>query len=502
MYDDLKAAYHANSDLPGICLGGIIVNDQLINDAPVHLLLRSFNRHGLISGATGTGKTKTVQVLCEQLSLAGIPSLVMDIKGDLSGLAMPGDLTESIQSRCNTLKIDWMPIDNPVEFLTLSELQPGSMLRSTVYELGPLLFSRLLGLNDTQEGIITVLFHYAKAEKIPLIDLADMKNLLSVIGSEEINQTILSLYGSISKLSLGAILRRIIELESQGGDGLFGEPAFDVTDLFRVNSHGLGYISILRLNEIQEKPQLFSTIMLRMLSDVYKKMPELGDTNKPRLAIFFDESHLLFSNATKALLNLLDTVVKLIRSKGISLIFCTQTPSDLPESVLSQLGFKIQHALRAFTPKDRKNLKLIAQNFPYSDYYPTEQLLTSLKIGEALITAPDENGQPTPLIQCRLRPPQSRMGILTASELTEVNEKSQLTIKYAKRPSRLTEKNKQDKQVLSGPHSKSTSKESKVRSGSSIMRAITKNVLFRQIVRQIVQELMRSLFFALGIKKK
>ena len=378
MYDDLRNPYQAGN-LPSLLIGGIIVNNQLIADAPVNLVLKSFNRHGLIAGATGSGKTKTIQVLSEQLSLAGVPSLVMDIKGDISGLAMPGDDNDAIKARAQSLNLPFTPRGFPVEFLTLSASHTGVPLRSTVSAFGPILFSRMLGINETQEGAVTVLFEYAKEEKLPLITLADVRSLLQYLQSDEGKKKIEARFGSLASSSIGTIVRKIVELESQGGEKFFGLPAFDVVDLVRTNNQGLGVISILRLLDMQDKPKLFSTFMLKLLSDVYAKMPELGDPDKPKLVLFIDEAHLIFSSATKALLNLMDTMVKLIRSKGVGLIFCTQTPNDIPDSILSQLGLKAQHALRAFTAKDRKAMKLVAQNFPPSTYYQTEELLTALR---------------------------------------------------------------------------------------------------------------------------
>lgn len=502
MYDDLRIPYQAGA-LPSLRVGGILVKDKLIPDGPVNLILKSFNRHGLIAGATGSGKTKTIQVLSEQLSLAGVPSLVMDIKGDISGLAMPGVATDALVARSQSLNITYAPRGFPVEFLTLSESHSGVPLRSTVSDFGPILFSRMLDVNDTQEGVVTVLFQYAKEEKLPLIDLADLKSLLQYVQTDEGNAKIESRFGSVANTSVGTIMRKIIELETQGGDEFFGEPAFDVMDLVRTNSQGLGIISILRLLDMQDKPKLFSTFMLKLLSDVYRRMPELGDPDKPKLVLFIDEAHLIFNNASKALLSLLDTMVKLIRSKGIGLIFCTQTPNDIPENVLSQLGLKIQHALRAFTAKDRKAMKLVAQNFPPSDYYETEQLLTALGIGEALLSSLDGKGQPTPLIQCMMRAPESRMGILSESEITQVINQSTLYPKYSqRRDSNSAREILMAQKKSSDTVESSSAKKEKKSDGESIVTAMTKNTLFRQIVRQIFREMTNAIMTALGLKKR
>ncbi|CAM2820939.1 helicase HerA-like domain-containing protein [Legionella worsleiensis] len=502
MYDDIRIPYQAGT-LPALLLGGIELDHQLIADAPVHLVLKSLNRHGLVAGATGSGKTKTIQVLSEQLSLAGVPSLVMDIKGDISGLAMPGDATESLIARSKSLHLEYTPRGFPVEFLALSESHPGVPLRSTVADFGPVLFARMLDVNETQEGVITVLFEYARQTQLPLIDLADLKSLLQFGQTDAGKKQIEAKFGGVAASSVGTIMRKIIELESQGGDQFFGEPAFDVLDLVRTTPQGLGIISVLRLLDMQDKPKLFSTFMLKLLSDVYKTLPELGDPDKPRLVLFIDEAHLIFSHASKALLSLLDTMVKLIRSKGVGLIFCTQTPNDIPESVLSQLGLKIQHALRAFTAKDRKAMKLVAQNFPPSEHYDTEQLLTALRIGEALVSSLDGKGQPTPLIQCMIRAPESRMGVLTDEELKQHVAASSLYPRYGQRQERhsakdilMAKSNEANQERSVNSPNNSPDKE------TSVITSVTKNTLFRQIIRQIVRDMTRALMTALGIKKR
>lgn len=502
MYEDLRAPYQEGK-LPTLQLGGILMAGELLKDAPVHLVLKSFNRHGLIAGATGSGKTKTIQVLCEQLSLAGVPTFVMDIKGDVSGLAMPGESSEFLETRSRSLDLSYNPKGFPVEFLTLNSSHPGVPLRSTVADFGPVLFSRMLDVNETQEGVVTVLFEFAKQEQLPLIDLNDLKSLLQYVQTDDGNAAITSRFGAVASSSVGTIMRKIIELESQGGDEFFGQPAFNVTDLLKTNAQGFGVISILRLLDMQDKPKLFSTFMLKLLSDVYRTMPELGDPEKPKLVLFIDEAHLIFNNASKALLNLLDTMVKLIRSKGVGLIFCTQTPNDIPDNVLSQLGLKIQHALRAFTAKDRKAMKLVAQNFPPTQYYQTEQLLTGLGIGEALVSGLDAKGQPTPLIQCMNRAPESRMGILTEQELAQVVASSSLYPYYSKR-----QESRSAKEILSAKKASEVKPELKnsdvVRESKepSIVTAVTKNTLFRQIVRQVMRDLMRAMMSALGIKRR
>lgn len=498
MYDALRTPY-LTSKLPSVLLGGIVVDNQLIPDGPVNLVLKSFNRHGLIAGATGSGKTKTIQVLSEQLSLSGVPSFIMDIKGDISGLAMPGSADPALISRSQSLDIPFTPRGFPVEFLTLDTADTGVPMRSTVNEFGPLLFSRMLDINETQEGVVTALFEYAKQEKLPLIDLSDLKSLMQFAQTDEGKAKIEASFGSIAATSLGTIMRKIIELESQNADEFFGEPAFNPMDLVKTTADGLGVISIVRLLDMQDKPKLFSTFMLKLLSDVYRQMPELGDPDKPKLVLFIDEAHLIFNNASKALLSLLDTMVKLIRSKGVGLIFCTQSPNDIPENVLSQLGLKIQHALRAFTAKDRKAMKLVAQNFPPSTFYKTEDLLTSLGIGEALLSALDSKGQPTPLVQCKIRAPESRMGILTQQELVQIVSASSLYPRYSQRI-----ENNSAKEILAAQQQAAPPPVDKKQAAEepSMITTVTKNTLFRQIIRQITRDLMKAVMNALGIKKR
>lgn len=502
MYDDLRRPYQVN-DVSVLQLGSILMDGQVLSEAPVNLVLKSLNRHGLIAGATGSGKTKTVQVLAEQLSLAGVPSLVMDIKGDVSGLSMPGENNERLFSRNQSLNLAFNPRSFPVELLTLTESTPGVPLRSTVDDFGPLLFSRMLGLNEAQSGVMTIVFEYAEQENLPLIDLNDVKSLLQFLQTDEGKYAIESSFGLVSSASIGAIMRKLVELASQGGAEFFGEPAFDVRHLIQLNEQGEGIISILRLLDMQDKPLLFSTFMLKLLSDIYRQMPELGDPDKPKLVLFIDEAHLIFKQASKALLSLLETMVKLIRSKGVGLIFCTQTPNDIPESVLSQLGLKIQHALRAFTAKDRKAMKLVAQNFPPSNYYQTEHLLTSLGIGEALVCALDAKGQPTPLVHCLIRAPESRMGILTDAELTSEMRRSRLYPQYQQRQDRqsayeLLEKRKSQEK----PVEPSASKPVRDKQDPSMIETVTKNTLFRQVIRQLFRDLTRELLVLLGLRKK
>jgi len=412
-----------------ILLGGAILDGETLNNAHVKIPLKTLNRHGLIAGATGTGKTKTIQVLSEQLSSFGIPVLMMDIKGDFSGIAKEGEEKSFITERHQKINIPYQTAHFPVELLSLSE-QSGVRLRATVSEFGPVLFSRILDLNDTQAGVVSIIFKYCDDNKMPLLDLKDFKKVINYI-TEEGKEEITSSYGKISTSTTGIILRKIIELEQQGAELFFGEMSFDIDDLMRIDENGKGYVNILRLTDIQDKPKLFSTFMLSLLAEIYQQMPEKGDADQPELVIFIDEAHLIFKEASKALLEQIETIVKLIRSKGIGIYFITQNPMDVPSGILAQLGLKIQHALRAFTANDRQAIKQTADNYPSSEFYNTSEILTSLGIGEALVTALNEKGIPTPLAATMLRSPMSRMDVLTESEIQEINTKSKLVKKYS-----------------------------------------------------------------------
>ncbi len=412
-----------------ITLGGAILDGNAVANTPINIPLRTLNRHGLIAGATGTGKTKTIQVLSEQLSQKGIPVLMMDIKGDFSGIAAAGEEKSFITERHAKINLPFSPKAFSTELLTLSK-QNGVRLRATVSEFGPVLFSRILELNDTQEGVVSVIFKYCDDNKMPLLDLKDIKKVMNYI-TEEGKEEIESNYGKISTSTTGTILRKIIELEQQGADIFFGEKSFEIDDLMRIDENGFGYINIVRLTDIQDKPKLFSTFMLNLLAEIYNVMPEKGDVDQPELVIFIDEAHLLFNEASKTLLDQIETIIKLIRSKGIGVYFITQNPMDIPKGVLAQLGLKIQHALRAFTANDRQAIKQTADNYPISEFYKTDELITSLGIGEALVTALNEKGIPTPLVATMMRAPESRMDILTEAEIDSINSKSKLVAKYA-----------------------------------------------------------------------
>ena len=409
-------------------IGAAVLEGEVVADAPINLPLKTMNRHGLIAGATGTGKTKTLQMISELLSDNSVPVLLMDIKGDLSGIAAEGSTNDKVKDRYAKLNMEYKPALFPSELMTLTG-QKGVHLRATVSEFGPVLLTKILGLNDTQGGVVAMLFKYCDDNKLPLLDLKDFIKILQYIGDEgktEIEKT----YGKISTSSTGTILRKVIELQQQGADIFFGEKSFEVEDLMRISDDGRGMINILRVTDLQDKPKLFSTFMLQMLAELYAICPEEGDMDKPKLVMFIDEAHLIFQEASDALLQQIETIIKLIRSKGIGIFFCTQNPMDVPASVLGQLGLKVQHALRAFTAADRKVIKQTAENYPETAFYKTEDLITQIGIGEALVTMLNEKGIPTPLAHVMLCAPRSRMDVLTDDEINTLTSRSKMVAKY------------------------------------------------------------------------
>ncbi len=497
---------------PSMVLGGAMYEQTPITGLHVKLPLATFNRHGLIAGATGTGKTKTLQILAEQLSREGVPSLVMDIKGDLSGIARPSPGHPKIDERHEQIGLPFTPSGSPVEFLSLSQ-EPGARLRATVAEFGPVLLSKILGLNDTQSGIMAVVFKFAEDNDMPLLDLNDLKKTLQYLaneGKDEFSKQ----YGTFSSASLGAIMRRIVALEQQDADLFFGEPSFEVDDLLRVDENGRGIVHVLRVTDIQDRPKLFSTFMLQLLAEIYATFPEEGDLDRPKLVLFIDEAHLIFEEASDVLLDQIEAIVKLIRSKGVGVFFVTQNPADIPDAVLGQLGMKIQHALRAFTAKDRKAIKLAAENYPLTDFYDVPTLLTELGIGEALVTALNEKGRPTPLVHTLLRAPESRMDVLTEEEIREIVSRSGLVRKYNKTVDResayemLQEKieearraehqqalrEQQEKARRAVPRSRRSRSRDK-----SMLEKVLSSTTTRQIGRTIARELTRGLLGVLGI---
>ncbi len=393
---------------PGIVIGSPMHGGEPFNDARIQVAMSMLNRHGLIAGATGTGKTKTLQLMAGQLSKAGIPVFIADIKGDLTGLAAPGDATNpKLVERVASLGWTYQPSGHPVEFLSLSGAL-GAQVRATVHSFGPLLLGKVLDLNETQTSILALVFKYCDDHDLPLLDLKDLATTLKFLASDE-GKPILEEYGGMSSASVGVLLRSMVVLEQEGADVFFGEPEFEVEDLLRVTPEGEGVVSILELSDVMDKPRLFSTFMLWMLAQLYETLPEAGDLPKPKLCFFFDEAHLLFDDASEALMDQVERTARLIRSKGVGVYFVTQAPTDVPSSVLAQLGNRVQHALRAYTPDDADALRKAARTFPMTAFYDVERTITSLGTGEALVTVLSPRGVPTPLAATRLLAPDSLM---------------------------------------------------------------------------------------------
>ncbi len=478
-----------------IYLGAAIFNSAAEKDAQIKIPLKTLNRHGLIAGATGTGKTITLQIIAESMCAAGIPVLLMDVKGDLSGIAKEGVKNPKIEERHQLIGYDYQSKKTSAEFYCLSA-ENGIRLRATVSEFGPVLFSKILNLNDTQSGIVALLFKYADDNALPLLDLKDFKQLIQ-FATNEGKTEIQKQYGSVSTAATSVIVRKIIEIESQGAELFFGERSFDVNDLLRKNEAGEGIASVIRLTDIQTKPNLFSTFMLCLLAEIYSAFPEAGDLEKPKLCLFIDEAHLIFKEASKALLDQIETIIKLIRSKGVGIYFITQNPYDVPEQILSQLGLKVQHALRAFTEKDRKAIKKTAENYPISEFYKTDELLTSLGIGQALVSALNEQGIPTPLAAVHLKAPASRIGTLTDDELNAIVSKSDLIEKYNKKIDResayeiLTKKISQplEEQEIEKPLKKE----------KSVIEQTFENPIVKTVGRTLARELTRGLLGVFGL---
>ena len=423
--DAAHAAFPAST--VAVTLGAIVQNGECVPEPIVSIPVAMMNRHGLIAGATGTGKTRTLQLIAEQLSQAGVPVFVADIKGDVSGLGAPGAASDKVAARAKETGFDWKPAAFPIEFLSLSGTN-GAQLRATVSSFGPLLLSRVLGLNETQSSVLSLVFKFCDDKGLLLLDFPDLRAVLEYLTNDGVDE--LKTYGGMSTATVGVLLRDMVQLEQQGALKFFGEPEFDIHDLMQTRD-GKGLISILELEDIQDKPDLFSTFMLWMLATLYHELPEVGDIDKPKLAFFFDEAQLIFDRASKALLDQIQQVVRLIRSKGVGVFFITQSPKDINEDVLAQLGHRVQHALRAFTPDDDKALKAAARTFPKTPFYDVEETLTTLGIGEAFVTVLSPRGVPTPPFATRLIPPASSMAPLPDAELAQRIAGSQQARKYA-----------------------------------------------------------------------
>jgi DNA helicase HerA-like ATPase len=480
-----------------VFLGAGVLDGEIIPEARVNLSLRMMNRHGLVTGATGSGKTRTLQVIAEQLSAAGVPVFMPDMKGDLSGFAKDAVVNDKISERAAAVGIQYTPSSFPTEIYSLSG-KLGAQMRATVTEFGPVLLGKILELNEVQTGVLNVLFKYADDKNLPIVDFNDLKKVLNYLtegkGAEEIKQD----YGKISGSTAGTILRKIVSLESQGINQIFGETSFDIDDLFQ-KVDGRGVISLLNVSDVQNQPQIFSTFMLALLAEIYQALPEAGDLDKPKLVFFLDEAHLLFKDAPKAFLDQIDQVIRLIRSKGVGVFFCTQLTSDVPPSVLSQLGNRVHHVIRAFTPNDVKALKETIRTFPRSDFYDMEQQFTQLGTGQAFITVLNERGIPTETVVTHLLPPASLMGPVSTEEYQQILEQSDLYRKYkdAVNPQSafeiLNERLQQDKEDQPAQKIAPASRTSAKKNKSTFEEVITSPVA-KQVGKEIVRGVFGMLF--------
>ncbi|MDI3402642.1 helicase HerA-like domain-containing protein [Streptomyces cavernicola] len=493
---------------PALDLGALLWDGACLADAQVRIPLPMLNRHGLVAGATGTGKTKTLQLIAEQLAAQGVPVFLADVKGDLSGLAAPGEANDQVRQRSGEVGQDWAGKGFPCEFYALGGLGEGIPVRATVTSFGPVLLSKVLQLNQTQEQSLGLIFHYADQKGLELHDLKDLRAVVAFLTSDE-GKPELKNIGGLSTVTAGVILRALTAFEAQGMAPFFGNPEFDVSEFLRTAADGRGQVSVLELPAVQDKPQLFSTFLMWMLADLFNNLPEVGDVEKPKLVFFFDEAHLLFNGASKAFLESITQTVRLIRSKGVGVFFVTQTPKDVPGDVLAQLGNRVQHALRAFTPDDQKALRATVKTFPHSAY-DLEETLTSLGTGEAVVTVLSEKGAPTPVAATRLRAPESRMGPVDAAELDRAVKASTLYARYAEAvdpesayevlTARETERDAQKRAEAEAAEAEKGDRKGAGRSGqdASMVDQVMGSGIFKSLARslgtQIGREISRSVF--------
>ncbi|WP_329337319.1 DUF853 domain-containing protein [Streptomyces sp. NBC_00663] len=488
---------------PALDLGALLWDGVCLPDAQVRIPLPMLNRHGLVAGATGTGKTKTLQLIAEQLSAQGVPVFLADIKGDVSGISAPGQPGDKVRSRSQEVHQGWTATGFPAEFYALGGIGHGIPVRATVTDFGPLLLSKVLQLNQTQEQSLGLIFHYADTKGLELVDLKDLRAVVTFLTSDE-GKPELKNIGGLSTATAGVILRSLTAFEAQGMADFFGEPEFDTADLMRTASDGRGMVSVLELPAVQDRPALFSTFLMWLLADLFHDLPEVGDADKPKLVFFFDEAHLLFHDASKAFLDSITQTVRLIRSKGVGVFFVTQTPKDVPGEVLAQLGNRVQHALRAFTPDDQKALKATVKTFPNSAY-DLEELLTGLGTGEAVVTVLSEKGAPTPVAATRLRAPESLMGPIEPAALYEAVKSSPLHGRYAQAVDRESAYEKLNAtRGAKGPDEmteppKTTPKATpKAKEDPSVVEQVVGSGMFKSLARsvgtQIGREITRSIF--------
>jgi DNA helicase HerA-like ATPase len=481
-------------------LGTVVVDGEVDPTAQIRIPLATVNRHGLVAGATGTGKTKTLQLIAEQLSAAGVPVLMADVKGDLSGLARPGEANDKTAARAKDTGDNWEATGFPVEFLSLGTGGVAVPIRATVASFGPVLLSKVLGLNDTQESTLGLIFHWSKENNRPLVTLKNLRDVINHLTSDEGKADLKSL-GGVSPTTAGVILRALVNLEGEGGDTFFGEPKLDPNDLLRRNDQDQGFISLLEFSGQSLRPVIFSTFLMWLLADLFTELEEVGDVDKPKLVFFFDEAHLLFADASKAFLEQVEQTVKLIRSKGVGVFFCTQLPTDLPNDVLSQLGARVQHALRAFTPDDQKALSKTVRTYPKTDVYDLESALTSLGIGEAVVTVLSEKGAPTPVAWTRMRVPRSLMGAIGTDAITAAAKASPLQTKYGQTIETESEpeeppapQQQPDYPPISPDFEPPPMPESAQPKGSSMWEQVLKNPTVKSAINTGVREAVRNMF--------
>ncbi|MEU1198839.1 helicase HerA-like domain-containing protein [Streptomyces sp. NPDC005813] len=491
---------------PALDLGALIWDGRCLPDAQIRVPLPMLNRHGLVAGATGTGKTKTLQLIAEQLSAQGVPVFLADVKGDVSGVSAPGLPGAKVQERAGEVHQEWAPAGCPAEFYALGGMGHGIPLRATITSFGPVLLSKVLQLNRTQEQSLGLIFHYADQKGLELVDLKDLRAVVAFLTSDEGKQELKGI-GGLSTATAGVILRSLTAFEAQGMSPFFGEPEFDTSELLRTASEGRGVVSVLELPAVQDKPQLFSTFLMWLLADLFHDLPEVGDADKPKLVFFFDEAHLLFNDASKAFLDSITQTVRLIRSKGVGVFFVTQTPKDVPGDVLAQLGNRVQHALRAFTPDDQKALKATVKTFPDSAY-DLEEVLTGLGTGEAVVTVLSEKGAPTPVAVTRLRAPQSLMGPVDAGTLDQAVQGSPLYGRYAQAVDRESAYEKLTAAQAAQAAERDTGRDApqaarsaggrRPKEEASVVEQVVGSGLFKSLARsvgtQIGREITRSIF--------
>jgi DNA helicase HerA-like ATPase len=483
-------------------LGALLVDDEPKQEAAVRIPLSMVNRHGLVAGATGTGKTKTLQLMAEQLSAAGVAVFAADIKGDLSGISQPGQGNDKLLARTKSIGQDWTASGFPTEFYALGGQGTGIPIRATITSFGPVLLSKVLGLNDVQESSLGLIFHYADKAGLTLLDIKDLRAVIQHLTSDEGKDDLKEL-GGLSAATAGVILRSLIGFADQGAEAFFGEPEFDTADLMQQRD-GKGVISLLELPNLQDRPALFSTFLMWLLADLFHDLPEIGDADKPKLVFFFDEAHLLFADASKAFLSAIAQTVRLIRSKGVGVFFVTQTPKDVPDDVLAQLGSRVQHQLRAHTPNDAKALKATVSTFPTSSY-DLGEVLTQLGIGEAIVTVMNEKGAPTPVAWTRLRAPQSLMAPASAEQLTASVQASPNNAKYTAVIDRESAYEMLAAKVQAGAEQAQAEEQAKQpeapkpraqKQEKSVVEAVIGSTVFKQFARSAGREIVRGIFGA------